>query len=165
LRTGIKVRERIVSDQAHLQSIYLNLERLAQELRNTIVFNKGDPDFPVIKGSEENIEFYSLCFDYVSNSPKILHITYSFKDKVLSKSIQEPYKSLSPNSYSFIENLESVRFQYYDIQEPEEPEKWKDVWEEPQRLPKGVKIELVYQDDKGRENSLDKHIFLYRKQD
>ncbi len=169
LRTGIQVREKIDVEQAFLQDMYLKLDRLAQELRNRVSFKNDDPGFPVIRGDQESLEFYSLGFDYVADVPKILHITYSFSDKALKKSIDEPYRDASLKSYVFMEDLERIEFYYYDDAEIDEAQRYKQTWprseDESDIAPAGIRFELVYKDKKGKENILSKYIFLYpRKQ-
>ena len=154
LRSGILLRKKIELGQLTTQGIYLNLERIAQELRNTISFRSQESGF---KGEAGKIEFYSLLFDYSVNQPKILHIAYNFEEEeVLTKTVYSPFKDDTLRTFDFFEKVEKVSFYYFDSK----TDKWHNEWQEAQRLPQGVKIELVYKDENGKEFNLDKYVFI-----
>ncbi|UCC96216.1 MAG: prepilin-type N-terminal cleavage/methylation domain-containing protein [Candidatus Omnitrophota bacterium] len=162
LRSGIRVRNKIESQQATFQNIYLRLERTAQELRNVIFFKKNDSGFKELE-EKEMLEFYTLIFDYSTETPRLLHITYSFQEGTLTKTIKEPFGEESLRSFHVIENVESFHFSYFDEKNIEEP--WQEKWENIKRLPQGIKMQLIYKDERGKLSSLNKYVFLHRYQD
>lgn len=154
LRSGIVVRKRIESEYGGLQNIYLHLERIGQELRNVIIFTQNDTGF---SGSRSEVRFYSLLFDYPSSMPKILKISYRFRDNTLFKTVEEPFKEEPQKTFALCKNIKQLKFYYY-YKEKE----WKDTWENREILPKGVKIELILKGKNGGQRKLNKYVFIYR---
>lgn len=155
LRTGIFVRKKVDLEQSVAQNMYLRLEKIARELRNIISFYDADTGF---KGGGRGMELYSLLFDYAAQSPEILHITYNFEDTALSRTVEHPLTMKTIRSFDFIEGLESLDFYYFNIDNGQ----WEDSWDDKESLPRGVKIELTYKNDKGKVSSLDKYVFIHR---
>jgi type II secretion system protein J len=164
LRTGIFVRRKVQSQQQAAQNIYLNLEKLASEVRNVVFFKEKDSGF---KGSSEDgqvfLEFYTILFDYLKNQPQVSLVRYKFNvfDKVLYKTIRIPFceDDSCEKSFRAIENVDNFAISYFgaagDSQATGE-------WDGSEKLPQGLKIELVYKDSKGRPAILTKHVFIYR---
>ena len=48
--------------------MYVNLERIAHEVRNSVMFTQDDSGF---KGSAAALEFYAVLFDYAADAPNI----------------------------------------------------------------------------------------------
>jgi len=154
LHTGIIIRKKIELQDAYFGGIYLNLERIAHELRNVVSFKKEDFG---LRGDSGNIEFYSLNFDYSADLEKILHITYNFNQGTLSKTLKSPLGKETIRTLNFIENIEKVNFHYFNGVK----EEWEDEWKNKVSLPQGVKIKLTYQDEEGRTSSLEKYVCIY----
>lgn len=155
LRSGISIREKIELQQTTLQRTYINCERISHEVRNAINFNNDNSGF---EGSEKSFKFYTLLFDYASDYPKISHITYSFKNHILQKEVRRPFKEKPIRSFPYITNITKVSFEYFDSQVGT----WETMWEEKNYLPRGVRINLTIQDEKGRTSSINKHIFIHQ---
>ena len=157
LQTGISVRKRVILDQNAYQSTCLTLDRVAQELRNTIFFQK---DTPALKGDSQEVQFYTIVFDYPTNAPKVLDITYTFQGGKLIKTINEPLDEdeVKEKKVVVLDNIKKFEFSYFG--EAEETESWLDKWQADE-LPDGVKISLVYEDERQRQFDLNKYIFIY----
>ena len=163
LHTGIRVREKIETQSSYLQGMYLNLETLAKELRNSIIFKPEDEASPVFRGDHEYMEFHTVTFDYAAGIPKISKLTYRFQDGALVKTIGDPLKEEVTGPFVFIEGLERAAFYYFDEKEVEEDSEWKKDWSDYQdRFPRGIRLELTYADKKGKETTLNKYVFIYR---
>ena len=124
--------------------MYLNLERIAKELRGAVPF-KGDVS--PVKGDKNSIEFFALSFDYPMNTTQLLDVTYAFKEGALVKTSKDPLKGEVLKTFDFMENVEKISFYYFN-NAAEEEEQWQDEWTDGE-LPEGVKIELVYKDNRG----------------
>ena len=156
LGTGISVQKRVALDQSAYQGIYLSLERMAQELRNAIVFTQ---DSTPLKGTNQGLEFYTIVFDYQTNAPVILYTTYSYENDTLIRTTKKLFSDEEEKKIDFLEEIKSLEFSYFDGQGEEE--EWQEVWEEEDRLPTGIKIKLSYKDERGRSLALDKYVFIY----
>ena len=155
LRSGISIREKIELQQTTLQNTYITCERSSHEVRNAVNFNNDDSGF---EGSEKSFKFYTLLFDYACDYPKISHITYSFKDHILEKEVRKPFKENPIRAVPYITNIAKVSFEYFDSQVGA----WEMTWEEKNYLPRGVRINLTIQDERGRTTSINKHIFIHQ---
>lgn len=157
-RSGISVRKRIESEQETLSGVYLNLERIARELRNAVLFRRNDAGF---LGDEKQIEFYTIFLDYHENSPKILRVNYRFEDQDLTRTLREPFqddKEKPLSRFAFFEDVINLSFSFFDHQKQE----WEDQWEDKGNLPSGIKIALAYRDGKGEVSHINKYVFMYR---
>jgi len=164
LRTGIFVRKRIENKLTAHQSISINLERAATELRNAVFFRQAQSGFKGYEDedtSENILEFYTLLFDYPKNRPLVSMIVYRFnKDKgVLYKTVRKPFsRSSEEKKFEYLENLQDFKLSYFD--ETLSP---LEQWQVKDKLPKGIKIELAYkQDDNGAVAVLSKCVYIYR---
>lgn len=155
LSSGISVRRKIELQDISALNRYINLDRIAQELRNAVSFLGESSDF---KAEENSVEFYSLLFDYPSNTSKLLNINYNFNGGALVKTLKHPITKEVINNVNILENLESVRFYYFNNAQKE----WQDKWTNETSLPQGIRMELSYKDNKGNATSLKKYVFLYR---
>lgn len=158
LHTGIKVRKKLTVDQKTFSDIYLRLEMLGHELRNIISFFPGQIQ---LNGDKESMDFYTLKFDYLTNTPKISNIIYEFKEGILTKTVKAPFKDEPETVFNFIEDLEQVNFYYFNP-ESEEGQKWQNSWEEVDSFPQGVKVEVIFTKEQGKKDYLEKYIFIDR---
>ena len=158
LNTGISVRKKIESSGAQILNINLKLDKLSQEIRNIVFFSENDSRF---RGNELNIEFYTLLFDYNTHSSKISKISYFFNQGVLSKKTEVPFKKHNFKEYGFIDGLEKINFSYFTGNGNDE-DAFQNKWENIKKLPKGIKINLLYKDKSGEKTSFEKYVLISR---
>ena len=135
------------------------LERISKELRSIVIFKEEDAAFFPLKGDEYSLRFFTLSFDYPTNSPRIIDVSYNFENDALSKSIRDPFEE-EPNTFKVLQDLKKLKFYYFD--NSEEEDKWQEKWEDIKDLPTGLRIDLIYEDDKGKEVVLSKYVYIDR---
>lgn len=156
------MRSRIESQEEFYQNIHLNLEIIAQEIRNCVFFKNQDSGF---KGyQEENgdkvLELYTLKFDYSQDKAQIYKVVYKFivKQGVLRKIVNRPWGSKDDSrEFNFLDNLQKFNFYYLN-----ENNELLELWDNNERLPRGVKIELEYKESGGEVSTISKNVFIYR---
>lgn len=167
LRVGLSVRDKIESKQGVFQSAYMNLEKMAQELRNVVFFKEGNAGFKGYEEEDKNkvkikiLEFFSVIFNYQQDRPEVVKITYRFNPdaRTLTKEICNPFDEQSLKKFVFLEHLEKLEFYYFF----EGLSKAEGTGDTKDKLPEAVKIELTYKDDSEKQYfSLNKHVFIYR---
>lgn len=156
------MRSRIEAQEEFYQNIHLNLEIIAQEIRNCVFFKNQDSGF---KGyQEENgdkvLELYTLKFDYSQDKAQIYKVVYKFivKQGVLRKIVNRPWGSKDDSrEFNFLDNLQKFNFYYLN-----ENNELLELWDNNERLPRGVKIELEYKESGGEVSTISKNVFIYR---
>lgn len=154
LRTGLNLRAKISSQQVRFRNLYLSLEIMARQLRNSIDFYKGsDSGF---KGDVNKLEFYSLAQDYVLGSPQVIKINYDFDGQVLFQRFS-PALGLSefPKPSQFITGLKQIEFSYFGADSKEPSLSW-----DGKVLPQAIKISLLYVDSGSNFKTLEKFIYI-----
>lgn len=159
LRTGILVREKVEAKQGTYQNINLNLESIAQQIRNAVFFRNDSSGFRGdIEEGVPNLEFYSLRYDYEQACPKISRVKYWFQNGVLYKEVIDPFdESEETPAVEIMDSLDSFEIVYSNSEGVETGE-----WQDEKQIPRGVKFSLGYKDEKGRSQAIKKHIFIYR---
>ncbi len=158
-RSGVSLRRKFEAGPGQIQSVYLNLDRMAQEMRNSIEWNAAESGFA---GKNNGVEFYTVLFDYSENQPQVYHINYTFEDGVLLKKMVIPLQESEDarKEFSYIDNVEHLEFSYQSSEADEPKGEWGQD-EDKGVLPKKVNIDLKYSlpDDKSRIFS--KKVFIY----
>lgn len=155
LHTGISVKQKMVKEGSDLFQLHLSLERIAREVRNLVVFKKEETGF---WGEDQTMGFYSLVFDYKEDAPRIKNIVYKINGTTLTKTTIVPFQNTGENEIVFIENLESLHFFYI----AKGTDEWVSVWDNKEVLPAGIKIALIYRDQKGKKIPVDKYVYIYQ---
>lgn len=166
LRVGLSVRDKIESKQGVFQSTYMNLEKMAQELRNVVFFKETAVGFRSYEEEEDHVkikilEFFSVIFNYQQDRPEVVKIIYRFntQTQTLMKEIRHPFEEKSLEPFVFLDHLEKLEFHYFF----EGLSNVEGTWDTEDKLPEAVKIELTYKDDSEKQYfSLNKHVFIYR---
>ncbi len=160
LHTGISVRKKVKLDQTRAQNVCLNLENIAKNLRNIVLFKKGDPQYPLLQGDGQSLQFYALSYDYLAKLTKIVKLSYGFKQGVLARAVAEPLGDDQPVRIAeVLEDLQELRFYYY--LEGAKEGAWQPKWEETDRLPQGIKIAVKYKNSQGQDSKLEKYVFIH----
>ncbi|MFH1771790.1 MAG: type II secretion system protein GspJ [Candidatus Omnitrophota bacterium] len=159
LRSGIRIRERIETSQDISLNIHLGLDKLGREIRNIIDFKENDPDYHILSGSSQDLSFYTLGLSYPSQTPKIMHVSYAFQEGKLIRAVREPLEEEPKEIFSIIDNIKNGNF-FYATGSLEPEGAWGEMWDSKVDLPKGVKIEINYNDIKGKEHTVKKYVYI-----
>lgn len=156
LCSGLSVRKKFDSQVLNPAAVYLDLEIIARELRNSFIY-KPPPDTCGFSGENNRLSFYTVLCDYAAAKPKIVNVVYTFEGSALHKVIKHPFAD-EEISYDFIENIIEGKFYYFN----DANEEWEESWESEGKPPHSIKIDFKCKDDKGNSAEFSKYIFVRR---
>ena len=142
----------------------ITLEKIERDLRNVFIFSGidfiGDSSQISFPGIIEQTDEYDLKREEVG---RILYY-FDSEEKACVKENQTYPDALSELSLSAGEThtlatLESMQFSYFCYNPSDELYEWKDIWEEDEGTPLGVKVVMTYKEGK-RTYSLERTVFL-----
>ncbi|MFH1655811.1 MAG: prepilin-type N-terminal cleavage/methylation domain-containing protein [Candidatus Omnitrophota bacterium] len=152
--SGTSVWKRSEDENRIYQEARWSLDTIAKELRNAIIldYSKSYPDFIIFEGNPDSISFFNATDEGIRKISYFLEsdnfeILLKRKEISLIDSLQSLEEETPTETFSSLVAEGGLQFSYaYAGAESEEGIEWQDVWQDPENLPKGVRIKLVLKD-------------------
>lgn len=156
LRGTISVRRRLDEEAGFKRNIFVNLNRMEHDLRNTVSFVPLDSGFT---GSSAALDFYSLGFNYGAGCPALYRLGYSFQGVDLIRTVSLPPDNVELRREKVAGSLAGLKFSYFNPVQNQ----WQEEWKDKSLFPAAVKVVLACEDTlRGRRYTLEKYIQLCR---
>ena len=156
LHSGIRLREKLQTQQTGIGAVYERLELIARTARNAVVLTPASEEYPSFQGTEHFFEVYCRKSDYARQGTSLRRVAYTYSGGVLTQTERMPFLDEEGTTRPFIEEASDVSFYYYD-EEEDEANRWKTVWTDSDRLPRGIRIAVTPRDAA----PIIKDVFLY----
>jgi len=162
--SGLNVYNRMETYGGVQADVLLSLEKMERDLRNVFSFKKIG-----FVGNTKKITFPGLIKEIDSEGNQSLFvgkISYYFDETAgtLVKEKQDYPQSLSEegmgeSNFKILAFIENINFNYYYFNQETQTYNWKNSWDTGDGIPRGVKIEVTFKNDK-RDVKLARTVFI-----
>lgn len=162
---GVKLWQRL-TQRTPASKLNIVFEKMSSDLRNSFVFSGIN-----FVGAKDSISFAALTLTAIGERQKVLsigEIGYFFDAQTKSlnrrqRNYSQLYQDKTPSSRQMVNDVKSLRFQYYYYDPEQEIYIWKDNWqvgEEERSIPLAVRIRLEF-DEKTKEEEVTGTITIF----
>lgn len=153
LNTSLSIRRKIEGQHSQFQSIYLNIENIAQDLRNIVKFKKDNSGF---KPQANSLEFYTIAFNYSNKLSELVRLAYIWEDNKVYKVTKDIFTENILSKFPILDDIYSFDLYYFDPQE----KNWVRELKDNKIIPIGIRIELVYKNKQKQTYNFKKYVFI-----